>query len=95
MEFLLLSLRIFMIDLMDQYTTDECIQIDGKSEYAFSYDLDNDLIFDPVKMMLIYGISSPVSPHIAVLLLSCSVLRYLLCLFYCIHYPNPPVLENR
>lgn len=34
-----------MIDLMDQYTTDECIQIDGKSEYAFSYDLDNDLIF--------------------------------------------------
>ncbi len=34
-----------MIDLMNQYTTDECIQIDGKSEYAFSYDLDNDLIF--------------------------------------------------
>ncbi len=34
-----------MIDLMDQYTKDECIQIDGKSEYAFSYDLDNDLIF--------------------------------------------------
>ena len=34
-----------MIDLMDRYTTDECIQIDGKSEYAFSYDLDNDLIF--------------------------------------------------
>ena len=33
-----------MIDLMDQYTKDECIQIDGKSEYAFSYDLDNDLI---------------------------------------------------
>lgn len=33
-----------MIDLMDQYTRDECIKIDELSEYAFSYDLDNDLI---------------------------------------------------
>lgn len=33
-----------MIDLMDQYTKDECIKIDELSEYAFSYDLDNDLI---------------------------------------------------
>ena len=33
-----------MIDLVDQYTRDECIKIDELSEYAFSYDLDNDLI---------------------------------------------------
>lgn len=33
-----------MIDLVDQYTKDECIKIDELSEYAFSYDLDNDLI---------------------------------------------------
>lgn len=33
-----------MIDLMNQYTKDECIKIDELSEYAFSYDLDTDLI---------------------------------------------------
>ncbi len=33
-----------MIDLVDQYTKDECIRIDELSEYAFSYDLDTDLI---------------------------------------------------
>ncbi len=33
-----------MIDLMDQYTKDECIKITELSEYAFSYDPDTDII---------------------------------------------------
>ena len=33
-----------MIDLVNRYTRDECIRIDELSEYAFSYDLDTDLI---------------------------------------------------
>ena len=34
-----------MIDLVDQYTKDECIKIDEMSEYAFSYEPDTDMIF--------------------------------------------------
>ncbi len=33
-----------MIDLMDQYTKDECIKITELSEHAFSYDPDTDII---------------------------------------------------
>ena len=33
-----------MIDLVDQYTKDECIKIDELSEHAFSYDPDTDMI---------------------------------------------------